>query len=58
MTDWRIVAEDFNDDAETRTLGALQIRWGGLKSGEPKRKRKKYGGTQAEIDARTRDRNA
>jgi hypothetical protein len=58
VTDWRIITEDFNNDAETRTLVALQKRWGELKSGKPKRKRKKYGGTQAEIDARTRDRNA
>jgi hypothetical protein len=46
VIDWRIVTEDFNDDAETRKLNALQIRWGELKSGEPKRKRKRGDGSK------------
>jgi hypothetical protein len=32
-TDWRVVIDDFNDNAGTRTLHALQKRWGELRPG-------------------------
>jgi hypothetical protein len=55
VIDWRTVTNDFNDDTETRTLSALKIRWGELKSGEPKRKRKRGDGSKKNTLLEARD---